>query len=102
MANHKATKKDVRQSTKRRDRNRYYGKTTRNAMRKLLATTDKTEATEELTKVISMIDKLAKRNVIHKNKASNLKSGLVKRINALGTEAPAAAPAAKKTTKAKA
>ncbi len=83
MANHKATKKDVRQSTKRRDRNRYYGKTTRNAIRKLLATTDKSAAAEELPKVISMIDKLAKRNVIHKNKASNLKSGIVKKVNAL-------------------
>ncbi len=83
MANHKATKKDVRQSEKRRERNRYYGKTTRNAIRTLLATTDKTAAQESLGKVVSMIDKLAKRNVIHKNKASNLKSGLVKRINAL-------------------
>lgn len=83
MANHKATKKDIRQSEKRRDRNRYYGKTTRNAMRKLLAITDKNVASEELPKVISMIDKLAKRNVIHKNKASNLKSGIVKKINAL-------------------
>ena len=83
MANHKATKKDVRQSEKRRDRNRYYGKTTRNAIRTLLANTDKAVATEGLDKVISMIDKLAKRNVIHKNKASNLKSGIVKRINAL-------------------
>jgi small subunit ribosomal protein S20 len=89
MANHKATKKDVRQSTKRRDRNRYHGKTTRNAIRKLLASTDKTEAAADLTKVISMIDKLAKRNVIHKNKASNLKSGIVKRINALGATATA-------------
>jgi len=83
MANHKATKKDVRQSEKRRDRNRYYGRTTRNAIRTLLATTDKTAAQEELPKVISMIDKLAKRNVIHKNKASNIKSGIVNRINAL-------------------
>jgi small subunit ribosomal protein S20 len=83
MANHKATKKDVRQSEKRRDRNRYYGKTTRNAMRNILAVTEKAVAAEDLPKVISMIDKLAKRNVIHKNKASNLKSGLVKRINAL-------------------
>ncbi len=83
MANHKATKKDVRQSEKRRERNRYYGKTTRNAIRALLANTNKSSASEELSKVISMIDKLAKRNVIHKNKASNLKSGLVKRINAL-------------------
>ena len=83
MANHKATKKDVRQSEKRRERNRYYGKTTRNAMRTLLASTEKAGSKDELNKVLSMIDKLAKRNVIHKNKASNLKSGLVKRINAL-------------------
>lgn len=82
MANHKATRKDVRQSEKRRDRNRYYGKTTRNAIRTLLAS-DKNAAQEGLSKVISMIDKLAKRNVIHKNKASNLKSGLVKRVNAM-------------------
>jgi small subunit ribosomal protein S20 len=82
MANHKATKKDVRQAAKRRDRNRYYGKTTRNAMRNLLALTDKAAVTAELPKVISMIDKLAKRNVIHKNKASNLKSGLVKQLAA--------------------
>jgi len=85
MANHKATKKDIRQSLKRRDRNRYYGKTTRNAIRTLLATSDKTAAQESLPKVISMIDKLAKRNVIHKNKASNIKSGIVKRINALAS-----------------
>lgn len=83
MANHKATKKDVRQSAKRRDRNRYYGKTTRNAIRTLLAVTDKKEAQDSLPKVISMIDKLAKRNVIHKNKASNLKSGLLKRVNSI-------------------
>lgn len=83
MANHKATKKDIRQSDSRRERNRYYGKTTRNAIRNLLATTEKATAKEELTKVISMIDKLAKRNVIHKNKAGNIKSGIVKRINAL-------------------
>lgn len=83
MANHKATKKDIRQAAKRRDRNRYYGKTTRNAIRGLLAVSDKTAAAEQMPKVISMIDKLAKRNVIHKNKASNLKSGIVKHINAL-------------------
>lgn len=83
MANHKATRKDVRQSEKRRDRNRYYGKTTRNAIRSLLASPDKAAAEEGLSKVISMIDKLAKRNVIHKNKAGNLKSGLVKRIAAM-------------------
>lgn len=83
MANHKATKKDSRQSETRRERNRYYGKTTRNAIRDLLATTDKKTAQEELPKVISMIDKLAKRNVIHKNKASNIKSGIVKKLSAL-------------------
>ena len=83
MANHKSTKKDIRQSEKRRERNRYYGKSTRNAIRTLLATTDKAAAQGDLVKVISMIDKLAKRNVIHKNKAGNIKSGIVKRINAL-------------------
>ena len=83
MANHKATKKDVRQSAKRRDRNRYYGKTTRNAIRDLKAVTDKAAAGEKMPDVISMIDKLAKRGVIHQNKASNLKSKLTKRVNAL-------------------
>jgi len=83
MANHKATKKDIRQSEKRREQNRYYGKTTRNAIRNLLATTDKAAAEQGLSKVISMIDKLAKRNIIHKNKAGNIKSGIVKKINAI-------------------
>ena len=87
MANHKATKKDIRQSAKRRDRNRYYGKTTRNAMRKLLAGAGEATATEQLPSVISMIDRLAKRNVIHKNKAANLKSGLMKKMNAAKTTA---------------
>ncbi|MDE3255631.1 MAG: 30S ribosomal protein S20 [Bacteroidota bacterium] len=83
MANHKATKKDIRQSAKRRDRNRYYGKTTRNAIRSLLSLKEKKEALEAMPKVVSMIDKLAKRNVIHRNKAGNLKSGIAKRINVL-------------------
>ncbi len=73
----------MRQSAKRRERNRYYGKTTRNAMRDLKATTDKTAAGEQTIEVISMIDKLAKRGVIHKNKASNLKSKLSKRLNTM-------------------
>ena len=76
MANHKATKKDVRQAAKRRDRNRYYGKTTRNAIRDLKATEGATYG-ESLPNVIAMIDKLAKRGIIHKNKASNLKSKLI-------------------------
>ncbi|HEU4903878.1 MAG TPA: 30S ribosomal protein S20 [Flavisolibacter sp.] len=83
MANHKATKKDVRQSTKRRERNRYYGKTTRNAIRDLRAVTEASAAGEQLPEVASMIDKLAKRGVIHKNKAANLKSKLAKRVNTL-------------------
>ena len=83
MANHKATKKDVRQSRKRNERNRYYGKTTRNAIRDLKAVTDKATAQKDLAEVASMIDKLAKRNVIHKNKAANLKSKLTRKVNAL-------------------
>jgi small subunit ribosomal protein S20 len=85
MANHKATKKDVRQSAKRRERNRYYGKTTRNAIRDLRAVTDAAAAGEQLPEVASMIDKLAKRGVIHKNKAANLKSKLARRVNTLAT-----------------
>lgn len=81
MANHKATKKDARQAAKRRERNRYYGKTTRNAIRDLKAA-DATEATSKFSSVESMIDKLAKRGVIHRNKAANLKSKLAKRLNA--------------------
>ena len=84
MANHKATKKDVRQAAKRRDRNRYYGKTTRNAIRDIKELTDKTAFTEKLPDVVSMIDKLAKRGVIHKNKASNLKSKLAKKNSCFG------------------
>jgi small subunit ribosomal protein S20 len=81
MANHKATKKDVRQATKRRERNKYYGKTTRNAIRDLKAAGAK-EMGEKLPAVESMIDKLAKRGIIHKNKASNLKSKLARKANA--------------------
>ena len=78
MANHSATKKDVRQSAKRRERNKFYGKTTRNAIRDLRATTGK-EASDKLPGIISMIDKLAKRGIIHKNKAANLKSKLTRK-----------------------
>jgi len=79
MANHKATKKDTRQASKRRDRNRYYGKTTRNAIRDLKEGEDEKAYGEQLPNVISMIDKLAKRGIIHKNKAANLKSKLSKK-----------------------
>lgn len=83
MANHKATKKDVRQAAKRRERNKYYGKTTRNAIRDLKALKTNGEATKEFPDVASMIDKLAKRGIIHRNKAANLKSKLAKKINTL-------------------
>jgi len=83
MANHAATKKDMRQSAKRNERNRYYGKTTRNAIRDIKAINEQQAATEKLPVVVSMIDKLAKRGTIHKNKAANLKSKLARRVNAL-------------------
>ena len=83
MANHSATKKDVRQSAKRNERNRYYGKTTRNAIRDIKAIDEQKVASEKLPLVSSMIDKLAKRGTIHKNKAANLKSKLAKKVNAL-------------------
>ena len=79
MANHKATKKDTRQAAKRRERNRYYGKTTRNAVRELKELKDEKAYGESLPEVISMIDKLAKKGIIHKNKAANLKSKLSKK-----------------------
>lgn len=83
MANHSATKKHSRQAIKRNERNRYYGKTTRNAIRKLRQLTDQKEAAEKLPETLSMIDKLAKRGIIHQNKAANLKSKLTKQVNAL-------------------
>jgi small subunit ribosomal protein S20 len=81
MANHSATKKDARQAAKRRDRNKYYGKTTRNAIRDMKAVKGK-EMAEKFPEVASMIDRLAKKGVIHKNKAANLKSKLAKKVNA--------------------
>lgn len=83
MANHQSAKKRIRQSEKRRLRNRYYSVSTRNAIRKLRATTDKAEAEEMFPKVSSMLDTLAKRNIIHKNKAANLKSKLFKFVSSL-------------------
>ena len=82
MANHKSSVKRIRQTASRRLHNRYYAKTMRNAVRKLRATTDKAAATELLPKVQKMLDKLAK-NIIHKNKAANIKSGVMNHINKL-------------------
>jgi small subunit ribosomal protein S20 len=83
MANHKSSEKRIRQTETKKDENKYYAKTTRNAVKKLRSTTVKAEATELLPKVSGMLDKLAKKNVIHKNKASNLKSSLTKHVTSL-------------------
>lgn len=83
MANHKSALKRIRQSAVRRDRNKYYHKSARTAIKALRVETDKSEAETVYPKVSSMIDKLAKRNIIHKNKASNLKSKLAKHIAGL-------------------
>ncbi|MFS8617184.1 MAG: 30S ribosomal protein S20 [Solitalea sp.] len=83
MANHKSALKRIRQSAARRLRNRYYAKTTRNAIKKLRTTTDKQEAVELYPRVSSMLDRLAKRNVIHKNNAANKKSKLARYVNSL-------------------
>jgi len=83
MANHKSAKKRIRQTEKRRLHNRYYAKTMRNALSKFRDLDNKAEAAKELPKLIAMIDKLSKKSVIHKNKASNLKSKLAKQVNAL-------------------
>ncbi|PKP44809.1 MAG: 30S ribosomal protein S20 [Bacteroidetes bacterium HGW-Bacteroidetes-12] len=83
MANHKSSLKRIRQTATKTLRNKYQHKTTRNAVRDLRNTTEKKVAVEMLPKVASMLDKLAKRNVIHKNKAGNLKSKLTKHVTAL-------------------
>ena len=84
MANHKSALKRIRQTESRRLRNRYYAKTARNAVRRLRAMTDKAQAQEAYPKVISLLDRLASKNTISKNKASNLKSKLARMINKLG------------------
>jgi small subunit ribosomal protein S20 len=83
MPNHKSAEKRVRQSQKRKLHNKYYAKSMRTAVKKLRNTTDKEQAREQLPRVFAMLDKLAKKNIIHKNKASNLKSKLTKHVNSL-------------------
>lgn len=80
MANHKSSLKRIRSTRTRRLRNRYYGRTMRNAVKEFRELTDKKTAEEELPKIVSMIDKNAKRSIIHKNKAANLKSSLTKKL----------------------
>ena len=83
MANHKSAIKRIRQTETHRLRNRYFARSMRNAIKQLRGLTDKAEAASKLPSVLSIIDKNAKRSVIHKNKAGNLKSKLTKLANAL-------------------
>lgn len=83
MANHKSALKRIRQSDKHRLHNRYYAKSMRNAIKKLRDLEDKAQASEQLSAVLSLIDKNAKRSIIHKNKAGNIKSKLMKHVNAM-------------------
>jgi small subunit ribosomal protein S20 len=83
MANHKSSEKRIRQIEVRKENNKYYAKTTRNALKTLRGTSNKEEAAVLLPKLTSMLDKLAKKNIIHKKKASNLKSSIVKHVSSL-------------------
>jgi small subunit ribosomal protein S20 len=83
MANHQSSKKRIRQIEVRKENNKYYAKTMRNALKKFRGITVKEEAAEMLPKVTSMLDRLAKKNVIHKKKAANLKSSLAKQAGSL-------------------
>lgn len=83
MANHPSAIKRTRQSEKKRKHNNYYAKSTRNAIKELRNTSKKADASKLLPKVASMIDKLAKRNIVHKKKAANLKSKLAKHVNSI-------------------
>jgi small subunit ribosomal protein S20 len=81
MAHHQSAKKRIRQNEQRKQVNKYFVKTMRNALKKLKNTKNKKEASELYPKVTSMLDKLARKNVIHKNKSSNIKSKLAKLVN---------------------
>jgi small subunit ribosomal protein S20 len=83
MANHKSSKKRIRSNETRKTQNRYQAKTVRNAVKILRATTEKEEVAKNLPGVISNLDKLAKKSVVHKNKAANLKSKMMKKANSL-------------------
>jgi small subunit ribosomal protein S20 len=83
MANHKSALKRIRQSEKKKVHNKYYAKTMRNALRDFRALTEKKEAEERFPKMASLIDRLVKKNIIHKNKAANLKSKMAKQVSTL-------------------
>jgi len=78
MANHKSALKATRQADARKENNKYHARTMRNSLKKIRSTSDKAEADKMLPEISAMLDKLAKKNVIHKNKASNLKSSVTK------------------------
>lgn len=86
MPNHKSAEKRERQSRAKKVHNKYYAKTMRNAVKRLRSLTDKQEAETKLPEVTAMIDKLAKKNIIHKNKAANLKSSLNHHVNRLAQQ----------------
>jgi len=83
MANHKSSEKRIRQISARKESNKYYAKTMRNALKTIRSTTKKEEAAALLPKMNATLDKLAKKNIIHENKAANLKSSLIKHVNSL-------------------
>jgi len=83
MANHKSAQKRIRSNDSKRVRNRYQAKTARNLLKELRTTSEKSRAVALLPEVTTMLDRLAKKNVIHKNKAANLKSSIQKHVNAM-------------------
>lgn len=83
MANHKSSEKRIRQTATKNISNKYYAKTMRNALKNLRSLTNKEEASQQLPKMNSMLDKLAKKNIIHAKKAANLKSSLMKHVSSL-------------------
>jgi small subunit ribosomal protein S20 len=83
MANHKSSEKRIRQTSVRKENNKYYAKTMRNALKEFRSTTKKDEAATLQPKVNAMLDRLAKKNIIHQKKASNLKSSVAKHVNSL-------------------
>ena len=83
MANHKSAEKRIRSNKTKQVQNKYHAKTMRNALKELRETTDKSKASAMVPKVSSMLDKLSKKNVIHKRKAANLKSSITKMVNGL-------------------
>jgi small subunit ribosomal protein S20 len=83
MANHKSSEKRIRQTAAKKENNKYYAKSMRNALKEFRSTTKKEEAASMQPKVTAMLDKLAKKNIIHAKKAANLKSSIAKHVNSL-------------------